>query len=137
MKKRFCFSAHYYVPDVASVGQILKNQAEKMQDTFEVIICCIQDFDLKQIMVIYDSNNRQILKTTMIVGKFIYYYSDLVVTVGRELIVKQFRKGYTFKDVYRLKFKNCGRQGGDTFFDDVGSALNKLVLYTKNINLRM
>lgn len=30
MKKRFCFSAHYYVPDVASVGQILKNQAEKM-----------------------------------------------------------------------------------------------------------
>lgn len=32
--------AHYYVPDVASTGQILKDLAEGISDTFDITVIC-------------------------------------------------------------------------------------------------
>lgn len=41
MKKRILIFAHYYAPDTASTGQILKDQAEGMLDTFDVTVICV------------------------------------------------------------------------------------------------
>lgn len=42
MKKRsLLIYAHYYVPDVASTGQILKELAEGMKDTFDITVICV------------------------------------------------------------------------------------------------
>ena len=40
-KKRVLIFAHYYHPDVASTGQILKDQAEGMLDEFDVTVICV------------------------------------------------------------------------------------------------
>lgn len=40
-KKKLLIYAHYYVPDVASTGQILKELAEGMLDTFETTVICV------------------------------------------------------------------------------------------------
>ena len=40
MKKKLLIYAHYYVPDVASTGQILQDQAEGMKDVFDVTVIC-------------------------------------------------------------------------------------------------
>ena len=40
-KKRILMYAHYYVPDVASTGQILKELAEGMKDKFEITVICV------------------------------------------------------------------------------------------------
>lgn len=40
-KKRLLIFAHYYVPDTASTGQILKDQAEGMLDEFDVTVICV------------------------------------------------------------------------------------------------
>ena len=40
-KRKLLIYAHYYVPDVASTGQILKELAEGMLDTFEVTVICV------------------------------------------------------------------------------------------------
>ena len=39
-KKKLLIFAHYYYPDVASTGQLLKDQAEGMLDEFEVTVIC-------------------------------------------------------------------------------------------------
>lgn len=39
-KKRLLIYAHYYVPDVASTGQILQDMAEGMKDDFDVTVIC-------------------------------------------------------------------------------------------------
>ena len=39
-KKKLLIFAHYYHPDVASTGQILKDQAEGMLETFDVTVIC-------------------------------------------------------------------------------------------------
>ena len=39
-RKRLLIFAHYYVPDTASTGQILQDQAEGMLDEFEVVVIC-------------------------------------------------------------------------------------------------
>ncbi|MBU9735532.1 glycosyltransferase family 4 protein [Diplocloster agilis] len=41
MKKRLLIYAHYYVPDTASTGQLLKELAEGMRDTFEITVICV------------------------------------------------------------------------------------------------
>ena len=41
MKKRMLIYAHYYVPDVASTGQLLRELAEGMLDTFDVTVICV------------------------------------------------------------------------------------------------
>ena len=41
MKKRILIFAHYYAPDTASTGQILKDQAEGMLDEFDVTVICV------------------------------------------------------------------------------------------------
>ncbi len=182
MKKRILIFAHYYAPDTASTGQILKDQAEGMLDEFEVtVICvvpsyggtiedkyktqkyyfeelngvkiirvrvpeftkskkmsriknilayfygalgasrkagkqdyvftisqppilggmlgvlgkwmkhakmiyCIHDFNPEQTMAVNYSKNKLILKAMMIVDKFSCRHSDLVITVGRDLV---------------------------------------------------
>ena len=40
-KKRILIYAHYYVPDVASTGQILKELAEGIKDEFDITIICV------------------------------------------------------------------------------------------------
>ena len=40
-KKKLLIYAHYYVPDVASTGQILSDLAEGMLDTFEITVICV------------------------------------------------------------------------------------------------
>jgi len=40
MKKKLLIYAHYYVPDVASTGQILKELAEGLLDEYEVTVIC-------------------------------------------------------------------------------------------------
>lgn len=182
MKKKILIFAHYYAPDTASTGQILKDQAEGMLDEFDVtVICvvpsyggtiedryktqkyyfeelngvkiirvrvpeftksnkmsriknilayffgalgasrkagkqdyvftisqppilggllgvlgkwmkhakmvyCIQDFNPEQVMAVHYSNNKLILKAMMMADKFSCHHSDLVVTVGRDLV---------------------------------------------------
>ncbi|MDN4495108.1 glycosyltransferase family 4 protein [Ureibacillus aquaedulcis] len=41
MKKRLLMYAHYYHPDVASTGQILKELAEGMLEQFEITVICV------------------------------------------------------------------------------------------------
>lgn len=41
MKKRLLIYAHYYHPDVASTGQILKELAEGMLEEFEITVICV------------------------------------------------------------------------------------------------
>lgn len=181
-KKKLLIFAHYYAPDTASTGQILKDQAEGMLDEFDVtVICvvpsyggtieaqyktqkyyfeelngvkiirvrvpeftkankisriknivsyffgalgaalkagkqgyvftisqppilggllgvigkwikhakmiyCIQDFNPEQVMAVNYSSNKLILKAMMITDKFSCRHSDLVITVGRDLV---------------------------------------------------
>lgn len=40
-KKKLLIYAHYYVPDVASTGQILRELAEGMLDTFDITVICV------------------------------------------------------------------------------------------------
>lgn len=40
-KKKLLIYAHYYVPDVASTGQILRELAEGMLDTFDITVVCV------------------------------------------------------------------------------------------------
>ena len=40
-KKKLLICAHYYIPDVASTGQILRELAEGMLDTFDVTVICV------------------------------------------------------------------------------------------------
>lgn len=40
-KKRLLIYAHYYVPDTASTGQILRELAEGMLDTFDITVICV------------------------------------------------------------------------------------------------
>lgn len=181
-KKKLLIFAHYYYPDTASTGQILKDQAEGMLDEFDVtVICvvpsyggtiedkyktqkyyfekindvkvirvrvpeftkankisriknivayffgtlgasrkagkqdyvftisqppvlggllgvlgkwqkkakmiyCIQDFNPEQIMAVNYSRNRLLLKVLMTADKFSCKHSDLIITVGRDLV---------------------------------------------------
>lgn len=40
-KKRLLIYAHYYIPDVASTGQILRELAEGMKDKFDITVICV------------------------------------------------------------------------------------------------
>lgn len=40
-KKRLLIYAHYYVPDTAATGQILRELAEGMLDTFDITVICV------------------------------------------------------------------------------------------------
>ena len=296
-KKKILFFAHYYAPDTASTGQILKDLAEGMLDEFDVtVICvvpsyggtieerykvqkyyfekinsvkiirvrvpefsksnkmsriknilayffgalnasykaskqdyvftisqppilggllgvlgkwqkhaklvyCIQDFNPEQIMAVHYCDNKLILNAMMFLDKFSCRHSNLVITVGRDLvetlknrfknqkipnytminnwidekevyplpednahvlafkkkygldgkfvimysgniglyydlenlmkILKQFRKGYTLKDVYEEGPKTTDGREVVFAFVGAGSVLDKLVLYTK------
>lgn len=41
MKKKLLVYAHYYIPDVASTGQILKELLEGLLNTFEITVICV------------------------------------------------------------------------------------------------
>lgn len=40
-KKKLLIYAHYYVPDTASTGQILRELAEGMEDVFDITVICV------------------------------------------------------------------------------------------------
>lgn len=41
MKKKLLIYAHYYIPDTASTGQILRELAEGMLDVFDITVICV------------------------------------------------------------------------------------------------
>ena len=41
MKKKLLIYAHYYIPDTASTGQILRELAEGMSDKFDITVICV------------------------------------------------------------------------------------------------
>ncbi len=41
MKKKLLIYAHYYIPDTASTGQILKELAEGLLDAFDITVICV------------------------------------------------------------------------------------------------
>ena len=40
-KKHLLIYAHYYVPDIASTGQLLRELAEGMLGQFEITVLCV------------------------------------------------------------------------------------------------
>ena len=40
-KKKMLIYAHYYIPDTASTGQILRELAEGMLDKFDITVICV------------------------------------------------------------------------------------------------
>lgn len=40
-KKKLLIYAHYYIPDTASTGQILRELAEGMLDQFDITVICV------------------------------------------------------------------------------------------------
>lgn len=40
-KKKLLLYAHYYIPDTASTGQILRELAEGMLDKFDITVICV------------------------------------------------------------------------------------------------
>ena len=41
MRRKLLMYAHYYIPDVASTGQILRELAEGMLDIFDITVLCV------------------------------------------------------------------------------------------------
>ena len=41
VKQKLLIYAHYYTPDVASTGQILRELAEGLLDTFDITVLCV------------------------------------------------------------------------------------------------
>lgn len=41
MKKKLLIYAHYYIPDTASTGQILRELAEGMLNKFDITVICV------------------------------------------------------------------------------------------------
>ena len=62
------------------------------------MIYCIQDFNPEQVMAVHYSDNKLILKLMMVVDKFSCRHSDLVITVGRDLI-ETLKKRFKNKNV--------------------------------------
>jgi hypothetical protein len=50
------------------------------------MIYCIQDFNPEQVMACHYSNNKLLLKVMLLVDKFSCKHSDLVITVGRDMV---------------------------------------------------
>ena len=67
--------------------------AETCQDDY-----CIQDFNPEQIMAVKYSKNKLILWVMMVVDRFSCKHSDLVITVGRDL-VETLKKRFNGKSV--------------------------------------
>ncbi len=98
-KKKLLIYAHYYVPDVASTGQILKDLAEGISDTFDITVICtvpsysgvIEDEYKKQSIYIEDINSINVIrirvpefkkgkKISRIKNLISYYFGALYVT---------------------------------------------------------
>ena len=100
-KKNLLIYAHYYIPDTASTWQILRELAEGMLDKF---IYNIQDFNPEQVLAVGYTKSKFITDAMMWFDKFSCKRSDLIITVGREVVFA---------------------------FVGAGSVLDKLVLYVK------
>ncbi len=70
IKKKILFFAHYYPPDMASTGQLLKDLAEGMQDAFDVTVVCtvpsyngtIEERYKRNRYYLEDINNVQVIR---------------------------------------------------------------------------
>lgn len=69
------------------------------------MIYCIQDFNPEQTIAVGYSKNKLILKMMMIVDKFSCRHSDLVITVGRDL-VETLKKRFMYKNVPKYTMIN-------------------------------
>ena len=69
------------------------------------MIYCVQDFNPEQVMAVHYSDNKLILKAMMIADKFSCQHSDLVITVGRDL-VETLKKRFKNKNVPKYTMIN-------------------------------
>lgn len=110
------------------------------------LIYCIQDFNPEQIMAIDYSKNKILLKILMFIDKFSCRQSDLVITVGCDLVEtlkKRFKNGKVpefaminnwidEKEIYPLKSDNKGVQ---EFHEKYGLTGKFVIMYSGNIGL--
>lgn len=97
MKKKLLVYAHYYFPDVASTGQILKELCEGIKDTFDITVICVVPSYTGKIEKKYKKNN--------------YYYEEIngikVIRVSVPEFTKENKKSrirnlfaYFFRAIY-------------------------------------
>lgn len=66
-KKNLLIYAHYYIPDTASTGQILRELAEGMLDKFDItVICVVPSREIKIGKNCFIGCNSIILKGTVL-----------------------------------------------------------------------
>lgn len=58
-KKNLLIYAHYYIPDTASTGQILRELAEGMLDKFNITVICVVPSYLGTIELLKISTKRR------------------------------------------------------------------------------
>ena len=63
-KKNLLIYAHYYIPDTASTGQILRELAEGMLDKFNITVICVVPSYLGTIEDKYKTKNIMKKKST-------------------------------------------------------------------------
>lgn len=68
-KKNLLIYAHYYIPDTASTGQILRELAEGMLDKFNITVICVVPSYLGTI----EDNNSDYLQKARKYGHFTGY----------------------------------------------------------------
>ena len=87
-KKRILIYAHYYVPDAASTGQILKELAEGMLDTFEVTVICV--------VPSYTGKIAEEYKTKL------FYHENINGVKVLRIRVPEFEKGHKFSRIKNI-----------------------------------
>lgn len=134
-KKNLLIYAHYYIPDTASTGQILRELAEGMLDKFNITIICVVPSYLGTIEDKYKTqkyyeeeiNGVKVLRIRVpeLDGKFIIMYSG---NIGLYYDLENL-----MKVVERIKPGTKTTDGREVVFAFVGagSVLDKLVLYVK------
>ena len=109
-KKNLLIYAHYYIPDTASTGQILRELAEGMLDKFNITVVCVVPSYLGTIEEKYKTQN----KTFQTVEENIRTFSQPIEN-GKKNRIQVEKRTYKSKGLYVaagqfiLKQKNGNR----------------------------
>lgn len=87
-KKNILIYAHYYYPDVASTGQILKELAEGLRDSFHITVICTVPSYTGKIPQHYRKHK--------------YYYENINGVNVLRIRVPEFRKNFAISRVYNI-----------------------------------
>lgn len=98
-RKRLVILAHYYTPDTASTGQIIRELAEGLLDTFDVTVICVVPSYLGTIEEKYKTRK---------------YYTEMISGVKVVRIrVPEFDKTKSMSRVKNIMSYFFGAMGGD------------------------